>query len=87
MLTAEQYTLFITTAAITLAVTTFYGIRKYQGNARKWYVATMIFGGVLGVLVSANTDISLSLAFTIGLGAQQLVKPVRELIDKWVARK
>ncbi len=47
----------------------------------------MIFGGVLGVLVSANTDISLSLAFTIGLGAQQLVKPVRELIDKWVARK
>jgi len=87
MLTAEHYTLIIATAAITLAVTTFYGIRKYTGAARKWYVASMVFGGVLGVIVAANSDINLSLAFTIGLGAHQLVKPVRDLINKWVGKQ
>lgn len=86
-MSAEHYTLAITVAAITLAVTTFYGIRKYTGAARKWYVASMIFGGVLGVVVSWGSDINLSLAFTIGLGAHQLVEPVRRLINKFVDKQ
>lgn len=83
----EHYTLAIATAAITLAVTTFYGIRKYKGSARKWYVAGMIFGGMLGVLISWNTNINLSLAFTIGLGVHQLASPLRRLIEKYVDKQ
>jgi hypothetical protein len=82
-MTAEHYTLAITVAAITLAVTTFYGIRNYTGAARRWYVATMLFGGLMGIVVAWGTDIRLSLAFTIGLGAYQLITPLRRLFKKY----
>jgi drug/metabolite transporter (DMT)-like permease len=86
MITTAQETLIVSTAAVTLAVTTFYNIRRKRGTARWWYVAGMILGGVLGVAITWNNDVDHALAFTIGLGAHQLSVPLQRLIDKYVSK-
>ena len=83
MLTPEQETLAISTAAVTLAVSAFYNIRRKQGVARRWYVASMLLGAGLGVALAWGTSQNPALAFTVGLGAQQLIEPLQRFISKY----
>lgn len=85
-ITPEERTIALLAAAVTMAVATFYGIRKHKGPECIWYVASMLFGGALGVIVAWETGVSVGLAFTIGLSGHQLVRPLRQLLDRWSKR-
>lgn len=85
-ITPEERTIALLAAAVTMAVTTFYGIRKYKGPERVWYIASMLFGGALGAAVAWETGVNVGLAFTIGLGVHQLARPLRQLLDRWSKR-